>query len=68
MSVFIISEKTQRLFVIDSFQDHNMYNWEQKDWGSFYYDEEKIEKLIFEFNQKAGLIFGLCQGLSHHFC
>lgn len=41
-----------------------MYNWQQKDWKLFKFQQEKLEDLLFTFTEKIGLAKGLLQSLS----
>ena len=41
-----------------------MYNWQQKDWKLFKFQQEKIEDLLLMFTEKLGLAKGLLQSLS----
>ena len=41
-----------------------MYNWQQKDWKLFKFQQEKIEDLLLTFTEKLGLAKGLLQSLS----
>ncbi|MGB5363456.1 MAG: Fic family protein [Aureibaculum sp.] len=40
------------------------YNWQQKDWPKFKYDNTVIEQLLFDFAEKAGRISGFLKGMS----
>ena len=41
-----------------------MYNWQQKDWKLFKFQQEKLEDLLLTFTEKLGLAKGLLQSLS----
>lgn len=41
-----------------------MYNWQQQDWKSFKFQQEKLEDLLFTFTENLGLTKGLIKSLS----
>ncbi len=40
------------------------YNWQQKDWPNFQYQNTDIEDMLFDFAQRTGRISGVLEGLS----